>query len=52
MLPHSALVFEGTERLPIKPSLPLGASNDDVYGDWLGYSEAELAELKSNGVIA
>ena len=27
-LPHSPLVFAGTERRPIEPSLPLGARND------------------------
>lgn len=51
VLPHSPLVFEGTGRRPIEPSLPLGASNADVYGKWLGHSEAELAQLKAEGVI-
>jgi formyl-CoA transferase len=50
-LPHSPLVFEGTERRPLEPSLPLGASNDDVFGEWLGHSESELAALKAEGVI-
>jgi formyl-CoA transferase len=51
VLPHSPLVFEGTERRPIEPSLPLGASNDAVFGEWLGHSEAELAAYKTEGVI-
>ena len=51
VLPHSPLVFEGTERRPIEPSLPLGASNDEVFGEWLGHSEAELAAYKAAGVI-
>ena len=51
VLPHSPLVFEGTERRPIEPSLPLGASNDAVFGKWLGHSEAELAAYKAEGVI-
>ena len=51
VLPHSPLVFEGTERRPIEPSLPLGASNDAVFGAWLGHSEAELAAYKAEGVI-
>jgi CoA:oxalate CoA-transferase len=50
-LPHSPLVFEGMERRPIEPSLPLGASNDAVFGKWLGHSEAELAAYKTEGVI-
>ena len=51
VLPHSPLVFEGTQRRPIEPSLPLGASNDAVFGDWLGHSKEELAAYKAEGVI-
>ena len=51
VLPHSPLVFEGTERRRIEPSLPLGASNETVFGAWLGHSEEELAELKKSGVV-
>jgi len=51
VLPHSPLVFEGTERRPIVPSLPLGASNNAVFGDWLGHSEEDLAAYKAEGVI-
>jgi len=50
-LPHSPLIFEGVERRPIEPSLPLGAANDAVFGKWLGHSEQELATLKAEGVI-
>ncbi len=50
-LPHSPLVFEGTPRRPIEPSLPLGASNDAVFGKWLGHSAKELAAYKAEGVI-
>jgi len=50
-LPHSPLVFEGTERRPLAPSLPLGASNDAVFGEWLGHSEEELAAYKAEVVI-
>jgi len=52
VLPHSPLVFEGTERLPIRPSLPLGASNAAVFGEWLGHSPQELAAYKAEGVIS
>lgn len=51
VLPHSPLVFEGTPRRPIEPSLPLGASNDAVFGEWLGHSKEELAAYKAEGVI-
>jgi len=50
-LPHSPLVFEGTARRPIEPSLPLGASNDAVFGKWLGHSTDELAGYRAEGVI-
>jgi CoA:oxalate CoA-transferase len=51
VLPHSPLVFEGTDRRPIEPSLPLGASNNAVFGNWLGHSEKELAAYKAEGAI-
>lgn len=51
VLPHSPLTFEGTERRPLEPSLPLGESNDAVFGEWLGHSEEELAAYKAEGVI-
>ena len=50
-LPHSPLVFEGTERRPLEPSLPLGAGNDAVFGAWLGHSDKELAAYRAEGVI-
>ena len=51
VLPHSPLVFEGIERRPIEPSLPLGASNEAVFGDWLGHSEDELTKYRADGVF-
>lgn len=52
VLPHSPLVFEGTSRRSIEPSLPLGACNDQVFGGWLGHSEEQLAIYRSEGVIS
>ena len=52
VLPHSPLVFEGTERREIQPSLPLGASNAEVFGEWLGHSPEELAMYQAEGVIS
>lgn len=49
---HSPLVFEGLPRRPIEPSLPLGAGNDAVFGEWLGHSREELADLRARGVIS
>jgi formyl-CoA transferase len=51
VLPHSPLVFEGSERRPLEPSLPLGASNDAVFGEWLGHTAEELAAYRAEGVI-
>ena len=51
VLPHSPLVYEGTARRPLEPSLPLGASNDAVFGGWLGHSDEELAAYRAEGVI-
>ncbi|MES2563881.1 MAG: CoA transferase [Pseudomonadota bacterium] len=51
VLPHTPLVLEGIERRPLEPSLPLGASNDAVFGAWLGHSDEELAAYKAEGVI-
>lgn len=51
VLPHSPLVYEGTERRPLEPSQPLGASNDAVFGGWLGHTAEELAAYRAEGVI-
>ena len=51
VLPHSPLVFEGTQRRPVEPSRALGAANNEVIGDWLGHSGVELAAYRTEGVI-
>ena len=51
VLPHSPLVFAGTARRAIEPSRPLGSSNDDVFGTWLGHSQHEVAAYRAKGVI-
>jgi CoA:oxalate CoA-transferase len=51
VLPHSPFVFEGTERRPIEPSLPLGASNEVVFGKLLGHSDDDLKVYQKEGVI-
>ncbi|MDF0542938.1 CaiB/BaiF CoA-transferase family protein [Sphingobium sp. H39-3-25] len=51
VLPHTPFVFRGVERRELEPSLPLGACNEEVLGDWLGHSADELAEFRASGVI-
>jgi formyl-CoA transferase len=51
VLPHTPLVVEGTPRRPLEPSLPLGASNEEIFQGWLGRSAEEFTTLKSEGVI-
>lgn len=52
VLQSSPLVFEGSERRPIEPSLPLGSCNDAVFGKWLGHTPQEIADLRAEGVIS
>ncbi|MBS0560929.1 MAG: CoA transferase [Proteobacteria bacterium] len=51
VLPHTPLIFEDVERLPIDPSHRLGADNARVFGNWLGHSDDELRLLEAEGVI-
>jgi formyl-CoA transferase len=51
VLQNSPLIFEGSPRQAIEPSLPLGASNHAVFGDWLGHSDDELRRLQADGAI-
>ena len=50
-LPTSPMRYADEPERTLRPSEALGANNAQVYGDWLGLSEAELAVLKEEGVI-
>jgi len=52
VLQHSPLVFEGLPRRPLEPSRPLGACNDEVFGQWLGHTPQELQALREQGAIS
>ncbi len=51
VLQRSPLRFEGTARVPLTPSATLGQHNHDIYGEWLGLSDAELQDLAAEQVI-
>jgi crotonobetainyl-CoA:carnitine CoA-transferase CaiB-like acyl-CoA transferase len=50
-VPNSPLRFHGTPQTPAVPSPTIGAHNAEVYGELLGLGEADLAQLKADGVI-
>jgi crotonobetainyl-CoA:carnitine CoA-transferase CaiB-like acyl-CoA transferase len=50
-VPTSPLRFHGADRVPLQPSPKLGQHNAEIYGDWLGLSAADIAELRNDGVI-
>jgi CoA:oxalate CoA-transferase len=50
-LPNSPLRFDGVEPMALKPSGELGRDNREVYGDWLGLSDAEVERLAHEEVI-
>jgi crotonobetainyl-CoA:carnitine CoA-transferase CaiB-like acyl-CoA transferase len=50
-LPNSPLRFDGVEPMAIRPSGPLGRDNREVYGDWLGLSDADIDILVREEVI-
>ncbi|MDP6875755.1 MAG: CoA transferase [Alphaproteobacteria bacterium] len=37
--------------VPVKPSPLLGADNEAIYGDWLGYSEDDVRDMRERRVI-
>ena len=51
VVPGSPLRFHGADRIATTPSPGVGQHNDEVYGKWLGLSQAEIAALSRDGVI-
>ena len=51
VVPNSPIRLHGAARPPTLPSPALGAHNAEVYGDWLGLSDGEIAGLREGGVI-
>jgi crotonobetainyl-CoA:carnitine CoA-transferase CaiB-like acyl-CoA transferase len=49
--PGLPIVFSGSAAGSDQPPPGIGEHNGEVYGDLLGYTQSELRELQSNGVI-
>jgi 2-methylfumaryl-CoA isomerase len=52
LMPGSPVAFGGVERLPVRRAPLLGEHTDDVLREVLGRSDAEIAELHEEGVVA
>ena len=51
VVPTSPLRYHGAEKVATTPSPTVGQHNREIYGAWLGLSEAEIADLEKGGVI-
>ena len=51
VVPTSPLRFHGADRPETIPSPRVGQDNEQVYGELLGLSPAEVADLKKEGAI-
>ncbi|MFM9940503.1 MAG: CaiB/BaiF CoA transferase family protein [Hyphomicrobiaceae bacterium] len=51
VVPTSPLRFHGADKVATTPSPKVGQHNREVYGTWLGLSEAEIAALEKDGAI-
>jgi CoA:oxalate CoA-transferase len=51
VVPGTPLRLHGTDRVETAASPTIGQHNGEIYGDWLGLSRSEIAELKEAGVI-
>jgi 2-methylfumaryl-CoA isomerase len=50
--PASPLAFSGIDRGPVAPAPTLGQHTDEILGDVLGLSGAEIGGLHDRGVVA
>jgi crotonobetainyl-CoA:carnitine CoA-transferase CaiB-like acyl-CoA transferase len=51
VVPNSPLRIHGADRVATIPSPRLGEHNAEIYGDWLGLTDAEIAALREAGTI-
>ncbi|HZU75065.1 MAG TPA: CoA transferase [Acidimicrobiales bacterium] len=52
VLPRSPIRYRGEALPDIRPSGALGADTDSVLRSWLGMDDAEVAQLRADGVIS
>jgi CoA:oxalate CoA-transferase len=51
VVPTTPLRIHGTDKVEAGPSPTIGQHNAEIYGGWLGLSDAEITELKESGAI-
>ena len=51
VLPGSPLMIHGADRVATVSSPKLGQHNQEIYGHWLGMSDAAIEALKKEGTI-
>ena len=51
VLPGSPLMIHGADRVATVSSPKLGQHNQEIYGQWLGMSDASIEALKKEGTI-
>jgi crotonobetainyl-CoA:carnitine CoA-transferase CaiB-like acyl-CoA transferase len=51
VLPGSPLMIHGADRVATVSSPKLGQHNQEIYGQWLGMSDAAIETLKKEGTI-
>ncbi len=52
LMPGSPLAFGAVDRVPVRRAPLLGEHTEEILGDLLGLSEAEIGRLHDDGVVA